>query len=218
MAVEGEMKLQEFKTGKDFYLLHRDGYGHYRCTDKGTRVVVAICLDSHRDNSSWFNGPPYAVAECVIDEDTMEVCYEHKNIHGRDDSFPKANKILKRQYKNIEKEIVKKQKKEALEMAEKYRRKASAVRRTKFHKIWRIGKNGMTYRRMKMSERERHRQYCEFIRKAEFTEAYVNGKTIQSLLLNSAGKPCGWLDRLNPAGVIFISDTNAVRIKPEETK
>ncbi len=40
--------------------------GKWRCTDKGTRVVVAIKLE--HDDESWYNGPPYAVAETVFDE------------------------------------------------------------------------------------------------------------------------------------------------------
>jgi len=39
-----------------------------RCTDIGTRVIVAIRIDDHPDDPSWYNGPPYAVAESVFDE------------------------------------------------------------------------------------------------------------------------------------------------------
>ena len=46
----------------------------WRCTDIGTRVIVAVCLDDHPDDSSWYNGPPYAVAEHVFDEYSQEDC------------------------------------------------------------------------------------------------------------------------------------------------
>jgi hypothetical protein len=71
------------------------GGGRWRCTDVGTRVVVAICLEPHEvvtvtrkagasvatatrrivtDDRSWFDGPPYAVAEHVFDEDSIAAC------------------------------------------------------------------------------------------------------------------------------------------------
>ncbi len=46
--------------------------GRWRCTDIGTRVIVAIRLDA--PDASWYNGPPYAVAEVVFDEDDLEGC------------------------------------------------------------------------------------------------------------------------------------------------
>jgi len=49
------------------------GDRHWRCTDIGTRVIVAIALD-HEDDPSWYNGPPYAVAEMVFDENDLEGC------------------------------------------------------------------------------------------------------------------------------------------------
>ncbi|MBF0340277.1 MAG: hypothetical protein HQL95_04860 [Magnetococcales bacterium] len=42
----------------------------WRCTDKGTRTIVAIKLD--QDDPSWYNGPPYSVAEAVFDEHDLE--------------------------------------------------------------------------------------------------------------------------------------------------
>jgi hypothetical protein len=42
----------------------------WRCTDKGTRTIVAIKLES--EDKSWYNGPPYAVAESVFDEYNLE--------------------------------------------------------------------------------------------------------------------------------------------------
>jgi hypothetical protein len=31
-------------------------------------VITAICLDRDDDDPGWYNGSPYAVAECVFDE------------------------------------------------------------------------------------------------------------------------------------------------------
>ena len=60
----------DFKIGDEFYMNGRK----WRCTDVGKRVIVAICLSEHEDDPSWYNGPPYAVAEHVIDEYSLEVC------------------------------------------------------------------------------------------------------------------------------------------------
>ena len=46
------------------------GGNKWRCTDKGTRTIVAIKLDGA--DPSWYNGPPYGVAETVFDEDDLE--------------------------------------------------------------------------------------------------------------------------------------------------
>lgn len=86
------MKLDEFKIGENFWA----GEHQYRCTDIGSRVVVAICVDevasleytafdgkkrrtralskTEAEAGGWFNGPPYAVAEHVFDEDDLEIC------------------------------------------------------------------------------------------------------------------------------------------------
>lgn len=71
------MKLNEFKIGHSFYC----GDKQWRCTDKGSRVVVAICLEPVNTNlelgskdQAWFNGPPYAVVENVFDEYDIENC------------------------------------------------------------------------------------------------------------------------------------------------
>ena len=45
----------------------------WRCTDIGTRVVIAIRLN-HDDDPTWYNSPPYAVRECVFGEDDMLGC------------------------------------------------------------------------------------------------------------------------------------------------
>ena len=82
------MKRSEFTIGQEFWC----GGKRWRCTDIGSRVVVAICLEPHEvvsvsgpsearrevrtvtDDPSWHNGPPYAVEECVFDEYDMPAC------------------------------------------------------------------------------------------------------------------------------------------------
>lgn len=49
------------------------GGKRWRCTDLGQRVVVTVPTDQH-DDSSWLNGPPYAIAETVFDEYDIEGC------------------------------------------------------------------------------------------------------------------------------------------------
>lgn len=68
--------------------------GRFRCTDIGTRTIVAIKVDSatistrlpdgtvsqrflngeEAEREGWFKGPPYAVAEHVFDEDALGDC------------------------------------------------------------------------------------------------------------------------------------------------
>lgn len=65
------MNHAEFRLGCEF----TTGSGkRWRCTDIGQRVIVAVCLDDHPDDASWYNGPPYAVAEYVFDEYAQEDC------------------------------------------------------------------------------------------------------------------------------------------------
>jgi hypothetical protein len=63
------MKHSEFEIGKTFWC----GGRPWRCTDIGTRVIVAILLE-HDDDPTWYNGPPYAVAESPFDEYDIEGC------------------------------------------------------------------------------------------------------------------------------------------------
>jgi hypothetical protein len=80
------MRHSEFAIGRAF----TTGHGLWRCTDVGTRTVVAIRIDQAevvsvemragrcgpetrsvvdpRRDPSWLNGPPYALAEMVFDE------------------------------------------------------------------------------------------------------------------------------------------------------
>lgn len=62
------MTYDDFSVGTEFYT----DTGRWRCTDKGTRVIVAIHLD--KDDERWYNGPPYAVAEQVFDEYDFAAC------------------------------------------------------------------------------------------------------------------------------------------------
>lgn len=65
------MERDDFAIGKEF----RTETGVWRCTDIGTRTIIAINV-TDRDDQSWFNGPPYAVAEMVFDEDDLEGCWD----------------------------------------------------------------------------------------------------------------------------------------------
>lgn len=63
------MKHSDFEVGVEFFT----ATGKWRCTDLGRRTVIAIRLD-HPEDASWYNGPPYAVAETVFDEDDLGGC------------------------------------------------------------------------------------------------------------------------------------------------
>ena len=85
------MKRNDFHIGLEFWC----GGKRWRCTDVGSRVVVAISLEPHEvvsaavdpndrskrieqrsmtDDPSWLHGPPYGVVEHVFDEDSVEAC------------------------------------------------------------------------------------------------------------------------------------------------
>jgi hypothetical protein len=66
---EHSMRLSDFQIGLEFWM----SGSRWRCTDVGTRLVIAIKLD-HDDDPSWYNGPPYAVCECPIDECAIPAC------------------------------------------------------------------------------------------------------------------------------------------------
>jgi hypothetical protein len=68
------MKHSDFQIGREFWT----GTGRWRCTDIGTRIIAAIKLD--KDDASWYNGPPYAVAEFVFDEYDLEGTYKSKEV------------------------------------------------------------------------------------------------------------------------------------------
>lgn len=60
------MLRSDFKIGDEF----RTTTGTWRCTDIGTRTIIAIKISDY-DDASWFNGPPYAVVEHVFDENDL---------------------------------------------------------------------------------------------------------------------------------------------------
>jgi hypothetical protein len=65
------MKHSEFYIGLEF--VASAGF-IWRCTDVGTRTITAIHIEDCRD-PSWYNGPPYPVAETVFDEYDLPGCY-----------------------------------------------------------------------------------------------------------------------------------------------
>jgi hypothetical protein len=83
------MKLSDFVIGETFWT-HG---GEFRCTDVGTRVVVAVKLGPREivtasnadgelrimkgidDAGSWLDGPPYAVEELVFDSYDLPGCF-----------------------------------------------------------------------------------------------------------------------------------------------
>jgi hypothetical protein len=64
------MLHSEFRIGQDFYTAKGK---RWRCTDKGSRVIVAIQIEMKGE--SWYKGPPYAVVEEVFDEDDFGGCF-----------------------------------------------------------------------------------------------------------------------------------------------
>jgi hypothetical protein len=75
------MKHSDFHIGLEFMT----ETGRWRCTDIGAGTIAAIQLD-HDDDPSWHNGPPYAVAEHVFDEDDIEDCRKAPKRRTYDDS------------------------------------------------------------------------------------------------------------------------------------
>lgn len=86
------MQHDEFRIGLGFYC----GGKQWRCTDVGSRVIVAIALGPREmarvvvdpldrtkrtenryrsDDPQDLNGPPYGVAEVVFDEYDFEGCH-----------------------------------------------------------------------------------------------------------------------------------------------
>lgn len=65
------MKHSEFAIGREFVT----ATGIWRCTDIGTRTIIAIKVSGQKDAAWWFSGPPYAVAETVFDEADWDGCW-----------------------------------------------------------------------------------------------------------------------------------------------
>ncbi|HZC34117.1 MAG TPA: hypothetical protein VE242_00815 [Chthoniobacterales bacterium] len=74
------LKPENCFIGMEFW---SDG-GHWRCTDVGTRTVIAIKLD--QEDPRNYSGPPYMVVEDAMDEFDLQTCYATKE--ERDDNFP----------------------------------------------------------------------------------------------------------------------------------
>ena len=64
------MEHGDFDISKEFMTVS----GTWRCTDIGTRTIIAIRV-SDCDDTSWLNGPPYAVVEMVFDENDLGGCW-----------------------------------------------------------------------------------------------------------------------------------------------
>ena len=85
------MTLSDFRIGGEFWC----GGNRWRCTDIGTRVIVAISLEPHEvvdyvpseddaepaklegyviDDPAWLVGPPFAIVERVFDEYDLPAC------------------------------------------------------------------------------------------------------------------------------------------------
>jgi hypothetical protein len=65
----GNMDHTAFVIGLEFW---KSG-ARWRCTDVGTRTVVAIKLE--HENKLLQEGPPYAVDEYLLDEYDLPACY-----------------------------------------------------------------------------------------------------------------------------------------------
>ena len=68
--VGGRVLAELFPIGTYFAIDGRD-HAIWRVTDVGTRVIVAI-----KHTPGWMEGPPYALAEHVFDEDDQLVMRE----------------------------------------------------------------------------------------------------------------------------------------------
>lgn len=65
------MRVEDFHIGLVFCCKGKT----WRCTDVGTRVIVAFRQDIY-DSLNWYDGPPYPNgAEEIFDEDDMKDCY-----------------------------------------------------------------------------------------------------------------------------------------------
>ena len=64
------MELSDFHIGLEF--IASAGF-QWRCTDVGTRTILAIQLN--RKDPNWYQGPPYIAKEVVFDEHEMARCH-----------------------------------------------------------------------------------------------------------------------------------------------
>ena len=96
------MTHDQFHIGLEFWC----GGKRWRCTDVGSRVIAAICLEPrevvevdcinapngtlqerrHTSNDpGWLVGPPYAVVELVLDEYSIEGCSLVSEVESSDE-------------------------------------------------------------------------------------------------------------------------------------
>lgn len=62
-------KLAWLSINSHFQISDRE----FRVTDIGTRTIIAVRItEKEKADPSWLNGPPYAIAEVVFDEDDFE--------------------------------------------------------------------------------------------------------------------------------------------------
>nr|CRH05995.1 protein of unknown function [Candidatus Magnetococcus massalia] len=66
MQAHSRKMFETIEIGTEFHT----SSGVWRCTDKGTRTIIAIKLDS--EDKSLYSGPPYMVMEYVHDEHDLE--------------------------------------------------------------------------------------------------------------------------------------------------
>nr|VFK15689.1 MAG: Uncharacterised protein family (UPF0158) [Candidatus Kentron sp. LPFa] len=87
------MKKEDFELEKEFYT----ATGKWRCTDIGTRVILAIHLN--QENPKNYNGPPYSIPEEVFDEYDMEGCsldpteFAPMDLEDTKQNIPKSKKF-----------------------------------------------------------------------------------------------------------------------------
>jgi len=64
-----DLKLTWLSIGSHFQIDDRE----FRVTDIGTRTIIAVRItEKEKADPSWLNGPPYAIAELVFDENDFE--------------------------------------------------------------------------------------------------------------------------------------------------
>ena len=63
------MEHRDFSIGCEFLTES----GRWRCTDVGTRTIIAIKIENEQPDW-YYNGPPYGVVENVFDEFDIEGC------------------------------------------------------------------------------------------------------------------------------------------------
>ena len=86
------MRHSDFRIGTEFFT----GAGKWRCTDVGTRVIVAVSLEPRKEfrrksagggqltvssDPADLAGPPYGVEEVVFDEYDFDGCYLTESGH-----------------------------------------------------------------------------------------------------------------------------------------